>query len=202
MDDSPLTKEMENQFLNIFDNHKNDLDIIIIADYGHGLISDKVIDFVSCSKAFLALNAQSNAGNRGHNSISRYKRGDFITFNGAESKLEMKRKNLGESQFIDEIYSQLNAKSILITKGSEGIELFTIDSGSVKAPAFAPFVKDRVGAGDALLSVTSLLLAVGAPPEIVSFYANVVGAWSVTFVGNSKTLNRGELIKQIKSILK
>jgi hypothetical protein len=59
-----------------------------------------------------------------------------------------------------------------------------------------------VGAGDAVLSITSLLVFVKAPPEIVAFIGNIVGAWSTSFIGNEKNLDIGVLERQISSILK
>ena len=70
------------------------------------------------------------------------------------------------------------------------------------APAFANYVRDRVGAGDAVLSATALLSKVQAPPEVIGLIGNLVGAWAISFIGNEKSLQRGTLIKQIVSTLR
>jgi rfaE bifunctional protein nucleotidyltransferase chain/domain len=202
MDDSPLPEVIDKQFKELILDNLVNSDIVIVADYGHGLISDKAIQVISSSSKFLAVNAQANAGNRGFNSVSRYKHGDFITLNGSEAQLEMRRKHFEIDDFVLDLFENSKSKQILITKGSEGLVVYRKPNLRFPAPALAPFVKDRVGAGDALLSITSLLSCVGAPEEIIGFYGNLVGAWAVSFLGNEKSLLKGDLIRQVTSILK
>jgi bifunctional ADP-heptose synthase (sugar kinase/adenylyltransferase) len=125
-----------------------------------------------------------------------------MTFNGFEFEIEIKRQNLSESSFIKNLHLEYGVSTILITRGSRGTEIFRKGCNPIKSPAFAPYVTDRVGAGDALLSISSLLTAANCPPEIVGFLANVVGAWSVTFLGNSRHLEKSVLIKHVTSLLK
>lgn len=202
MDDSPLPNNLENDFIELITNNLKHVDLVIIADYGHGLISDKTTNFISNSNKFIALNVQTNAGNRGFNSLDRYSNIDFITLNGGEAQLEMRRKHFEMKDLVKTLKEKTHASNILITRGSEGLILYPSEEPFYKAPALAPYVKDLVGAGDALLSVTSLLVSIEAPLEIVAFYGNVVGAWAVSFIGNEKSLNKGGLERQVRSILK
>jgi rfaE bifunctional protein nucleotidyltransferase chain/domain len=198
-DPLPVTKDLE--FIQIIKEKTRDVDVVIIADYGHGLISDAAIKYLTTSKKFLALNTQVNAGNRGFNSVSRYSRADFITLNGNEAQLETRRRHTDIQIFINSLQSKMGAKQILVTKGASGIELYDAEQNICKSPALAPYIKDRVGAGDAVLSVTAPLAYLNAPAEIISFFGNLVGAWAVTFVGNEKSITKGNLIRQITSIL-
>jgi len=202
MDDTPLSTELDNNFIKLVKQNINNADVVIVADYGHGLISDNTIKCISDSNKFVAINTQANAGNRGFNSISRYPRANFITLNGGEAQLEVRRRHFEISSFIAELHQKTGAKQILVTKGSEGIEIYSQNKALQKAPALAPFVKDRVGAGDALLSITSLLTSIGAPEDIIALYGNIVGAWAVSFIGNEKSLDKGSVSRQITSILK
>lgn len=202
MDDSPLQQEVESEFLSRLHEATAQADVVIVADYGHGLLSDSSVAMLSSLPTFLAVNTQSNAGNRGFNSVSRYPRADFVTLNGAEARLEVRRRHVDLGEFIPSLQSKLRAKEVLVTLGSDGLDLYTQDAGISHAPALAPFVRDRVGAGDALLSITALLSAVQAPPELIGFLGNLVGAWAVSFVGNEQTLDRGTLARQVNSTLK
>lgn len=202
MDDTPLSTELDNNFIKLVKQNIDNADVVIVADYGHGLISDNTIKCISDSNKFVAINTQANAGNRGFNSISRYPRANFITLNGGEAQLEVRRRHFEISSFIAELHQKTGAKQILVTKGSEGIEIYSQNKALQKAPALAPFVKDRVGAGDALLSITSLLTSIGAPEDIIALYGNIVGAWAVSFIGNEKSLDKGSVSRQITSILK
>ena len=74
--------------------------------------------------------------------------------------------------------------------------------GFVEVPAFAGKVIDRMGAGDAFLSLTALCVAQNAPTEVVGFIGNAVGAEAVAIVGHRKSIERAPLFKHIESLLK
>jgi rfaE bifunctional protein nucleotidyltransferase chain/domain len=202
MNDKPLEPIKDELFVNLINEKLNNVDLIIVADYGHGLISEEAIKAICDSDKFVAVNTQVNAGNRGLNSISRYPRANFITLNGNEARMELRRKHIQIETFVNNLRKNMGALSILISKGNEGIDIYKDLESPISSPALAPFVKDRVGAGDAVLSITSLLVFVKAPPEIVAFIGNIVGAWSTSFIGNEKNLDIGVLERQISSILK
>lgn len=202
MDDSPLPWKEEKNFIQEIIDAATDADVVIVADYGHGLISDASIRALTELSLFLAVNTQVNAGNRGFNSVSRYPRADFVTLNGLEAGLEVRRRHVDFSTFIPAMRVRLGAAGILVTLGGSGLNLYSQDGSIIHAPALAPFVTDRVGAGDAVLTITALLSAVGAPPALIGFLGNLVGAWAVSFLGNEKSLDRATLSKAIMSTLK
>jgi cytidyltransferase-like protein len=202
MDDNPLPDSVEKDFIKSIAENIKPVDLVIIADYGHGLISDNSIKFISNLNKYVSINAQANAGNRGFNSLNRYSNANFITLNGGEAQLEMRRKHFDINNLIDELRERNESATVLITRGGEGIDFYALGKSVHKAPALAPFVIDRVGAGDALLSITSALASVGTPAKILNFYGNLVGAWAVSFIGNEKSLEKGLLIRQVRSILK
>ena len=202
MDDSPLSLEADEEFSQAIRDAATDADVVIVADYGHGLISDASIQTLADLPLFLAVNTQVNAGNRGFNSVSRYPRADFVTLNGLEAGLEVRRRHVDLSTFIPAMQVKLGAVGILVTLGGSGLDLYSQDGSISHAPALAPFVTDRVGAGDAVLTITALLASVGAPPVLIGFLGNLVGAWAVSFLGNEQTLDRGTLSKAILATLK
>ena len=202
MDDSPLPLEAEQDFSQAIRDVATDADVVIVVDYGHGLISDASIQALADMPLFLAVNTQVNAGNRGFNSVSRYPRADFVTLNGLEAGLEVRRRHVDLSTFIPDLQIKLGAAGILVTLGAAGLDLYSQDGSISHAPALAPFVTDRVGAGDAVLVITALLSAVGAPAVLIGFLGNLVGAWAVSFLGNEQTLERATLSKAILATLK
>lgn len=202
MDDSPISLQVEERLISAIEECASKSDVVIIADYGHGLLSDRVISYVCGLDVFLAVNAQANAGNHGFNSLGKYHRADFATLNGGEARLEVRRRHLDLDQYIPMIRERLGAQAVLVTQGGSGTYLYLNDGEAHPAPALAPFVKDRVGAGDALLTVTSLLMYLGAPAPLIGFLGNLVGAWAVSFLGNEQTLDLGTLKRQATSILK
>ena len=53
---------------------KYNYDLIILADFGHGLISDDIIKHLSKKTKFLSINVQTNSENRGYNFVTKYKK--------------------------------------------------------------------------------------------------------------------------------
>ena len=79
---------------------------------------------------------------------------------------------------------------------------YSKDEGFINIPAFTQQVVDRIGAGDALLSLTALCIAEQMPVEIAGFIGNVVGAEAVMTIGNKTPIERASLFKHIVSLLK
>ena len=61
---------------------------------------------------------------------------------------------------------------------------------------------DKVGAGDSVFVIASLLARVNAPLKVIGFLANLVAAHEVSQLGHQRSLERSDLLKHAKSILK
>ena len=60
----------------------------------------------------------------------------------------------------------------------------------------------EVGAGDAVLCVTTLALAAGAKGEMIPFIGNIVGAEAVQILGNQRAIDRIPLYRHVECLLK
>ncbi len=90
---------------------------------------------------------------------------------------------------------------MLITRGQQGCVCYHKGEGFFEIPSFTNRIVDRIGAGDALLAVTSLCAAQAAPIEIIGFIGNVVGAQAVEIVGNRSAISSATVFGQIESFL-
>ena len=102
---------------------------------------------------------------------------------------------------IEKLKAITHADLIQITLGQEGSVLYS-NKHFAKAPAFASAVKDSVGAGDAVLSVTSLMAYKNSAPEVIAFVGNCVGSLAVEIIGNEHPVYKKDLTKFIKHLLK
>ena len=68
-------------------------DLIVISDYGHGLITKKLAKLLCKNSKYLALNAQTNASNIGYHTIQKYKGVDCVVMNETELRHELRDKN-------------------------------------------------------------------------------------------------------------
>lgn len=177
-------------------------DVVIVVDYGHGMLSKEAIDILCSQSKFLALNVQSNAGNLGYHTISTYPRADFICMTEGEARLETRDRRGDLKKMVRAVSEKMNCDRIVVTRGNNGNLAYDTAQGFVETPALTKHVVDRVGAGDAFLSVTSLLAAKGAPMDIIGFVGNAVGAQAVASVGNRSAIERVPLIRYIETLLK
>ena len=58
--------------------------LVIIADYGHGMFTPRIIDLLSREARCLAVNTQANAGNHGFNTVSKYPRANYLCISESE----------------------------------------------------------------------------------------------------------------------
>ena len=98
--------------------------------------------------------------------------------------------------------NQLNVKKGTITLGVDGsIVGDTSENKFTYTPAFSIEVIDTIGAGDAFLSITSLLAKQGASTAEIGFIGNAVGAMAVKILGNKSYIEKIPLLKYLKTIL-
>jgi len=174
---------------------------VIIADYGHSFFNSRLIAHLENLNSFIAVNTQMNAGNRGFNTISKYGRADFISLNGGELELEFKTKELDYPRVLPIIMDKMKSSFAVVTLGSKGLLVFD-DSGNYSyTPGLADKVIDKVGAGDAVFAVASMLAFQNAPIEIIGLVASICAAQEVSSLGHKSALNLVDLKRYIKGLL-
>lgn len=177
-------------------------DVVIVVDYGHGMLSKEAID-VLCSKSrFLAVNAQSNAGNLGYHTISKYPHADYVCIAENEIRIEARDRRGDLKSMVLDVSEKLASDQVVVTRGNKGCLCYDKDEGFFEVPAFAGQVVDRMGAGDAFLSLTAFCVAQNAPMEVVGFIGNTAGAHAVATVGHRSSIERLPLFNYIESLLK
>lgn len=202
MDDHLLSGDSEDQLLAVLGEQIDKYDVVIVADYGHGMMTPKAVELICGGPAFLAVNTQSNAGNRGFNTISKYRRADYVCLANHEIAIETRMRDRDLGDLLVEVSQRIDCRKFTVTRGSEGSLHYDAELGFTEVPAFATRATDRVGAGDAVLAVTSLLACQSAPWDVVGFLGNVAGAQMVTQLGNREPISPIALTKSLISLLK
>jgi rfaE bifunctional protein kinase chain/domain/rfaE bifunctional protein nucleotidyltransferase chain/domain len=198
----PLDRDDEEALCAALNEHLPRYDLVIVVDFGHGMLSKRAINIL-CEKAkFLAVNAQSNAGNLGYHTVSRYPRADYVCIAENEIRLEARDRHGDLREMVLEVSRKLKSKRVIITRGKNGCLCYDEGEGFFEVPAFAGQVIDRMGAGDAFISVTALCVAQEVPMEVAGFIGNAVGAQAVATVGHRRPIERAPLFKHIESLLK
>lgn len=202
MQNEQLTAELEEQFLRKLEELLPEHDVVIVADYGHGLLTNRAVHLICARAKFLAVNTQVNAGNRGFNLISKYPRADFVSLGEPEVRLDARKMTGDMAAIMRTAATRMGSKYFLVTCGSAGCLCCDQEQNITEVPAFAIRVVDRVGAGDAVLSVTSLCAALGIPPEMLGFIANVVGAEACRIMGHRFSIDPTSVFRHVTSLMK
>jgi rfaE bifunctional protein nucleotidyltransferase chain/domain len=202
MSADPLPEELVQNLLNNLKKIIYDYDLILVADYGHGLITGAMVDFLCHRASYLAVNTQANAGNRGFHTILRYPRADFISLARHEIKLAFRDRQSPELELMTVLQGKLNPKTLLVTCGSDGLKALT-ETEYVQTPALTTrTVIDRVGAGDALFAATALAAWLKCPLELLGLIGNIAGARQVETLGNNASLAADTVKKALTAMLK
>ncbi|MFH0754954.1 MAG: PfkB family carbohydrate kinase [Candidatus Omnitrophota bacterium] len=197
-----LSAQVEDDVCAYLNEHLKAFDMVLVADFGHGLITRKIVD-VLCEKAkFLAVNVQTNSSNIGFNLITKFHRADYICIDEPEIRLACQDKHSDVKDLIIQISQKLRCDKIVITRGHRGSLAYSKKDGFKLVPIFSKEVLDRIGAGDAYFSITAPCVCQGHAMETIGFIGNVVGAIKVLIVGNRSSVEPVPLYKYITTLLK
>lgn len=175
-------------------------DVVVMADFGHGVFEEEVLGGLQWIEKFVGLNVQTNSSNFGFNVYSKHKRWDYLCLDTREVRLALHDRHDNPLSLAREVHS-IEGKPLSITLGSNGA-VFLKDYESYKSPAFSDQVIDATGAGDAYFAITTVLLASGCKPALVPFIGNVFAGLKTKIIGNKSSVSKASLLKACASILK
>lgn len=202
IDDDPMPTELQQKVDEKIADTIDGADVVIVTDFGHGLLGRSSIDLLTKKAKFLAVNCQSNSANMGFNLITRYSRADYVCVDAPEARLAISDRVSNAGDLAKQLLDVIDCPKVIITQGKHGC--VTYERGGIvhTIPAFTKTVIDTVGAGDAFLSVTAPLAAAGGAMHQIGFIGNVVGALKVQIVGHRQFIEKPDLVKSITGLLK
>jgi rfaE bifunctional protein nucleotidyltransferase chain/domain len=202
INDQPLPGEVQDQLMEHLTQNLPKYDVVVVADYGHGFLGPRAIEALASGARFLAVNAQTNSANGGYNLVTKYPRADYVCIDEQEFRLAMHDRTTPVMNLLETMGSKMDYRTITITRGHRSTITYNRDAGNCQIPIFSPTVVDRMGAGDAFLSVTAPCVAAGLPLDLAGFIGNAVGAIAVGIVGNKAAVERVPLLKFVTTLLK
>lgn len=201
INDAPLEERDEAELCSLVEERLHNADAVVVSDFGHGLCTPELRHVLDRSGKFLAINTQINAANIRFHAISSYPRADYVCINEGELRLDARERVAPLSLLISDLTRKLGCERILVTRGQLGV-VYYADGSEYASPSFATRVVDRVGSGDAVLALSAVAVASGAPSDVVAFIANVAGAQKVQVVGNRSSIEKVATYKFIEALLK
>lgn len=177
-------------------------DLVLVCDFGNGFTNPHIIDEIANLPNFLALNTQTNGGNRGYNAVTNYRRANYIALNEPEIRLSTHDRTSSLEGIATDLAQVMDCQNICITQGVKGVYCYSANGNSMQIPAFAANSVDRIGAGDCFLSLSSLCLAKKYSSELAAFIGSVAAAMSVQIIGNKEAIKKVPLCKFITRLMK
>ncbi len=174
------------------------VDAVIISDYGYGTVTTRVLEH---------LRAVARRAGAIVTVDSRYELPRFTGLTAAtpnEAELEaLVGTPVDDERSVEkagrQLLERLDARLLLITRGSRGMALLEREGGSTFMPIHGTDeIADVTGAGDTVISVFTVALAAGATPAEAATLANVAGGLVVMKRGTA-TVSAAELAQALAS---
>ncbi len=202
LDNHQMLKKEEELFLKRINEDIGNTDSVLVIDYGHNLLSERIINKLNNLKNKTIINTQVNSSNIGYHNMNKYKNVEIFFINELELRHEMKDRISSIENLILSFSKKNNFNEIIVTCGQQGALYFNSKNKKfVKCPAFGTKIVDKVGSGDTMLSMISLLKHKKIEIELSLFIASIAAIQSLESMGNSKNLNKIELLKTIDHIM-
>lgn len=197
---APLAQDDFSQFLDYIKKKICDVDLVLIEDYGKGVIIpellEEVIKLAKLHNKLITVDPKEEH-------LSYYKGASVITPNYQEALKAVQSlcpqktekddlRNVGKK-----LLQKLKCKAVLITLGEKGMCLFEKEKIS-HIPTVARDVFDVSGAGDTVIAVFSLALCAGATMQQAAYVSNYAAGIVVGKIGIS-TITQEELIKKMSN---
>lgn len=188
-----LGHEMEEALLQRVRQRLPGVDACVLSDYGKGVVSPRLAGEVI--RLATALGKPVVVDPKGRD-YTRYRGAKVVTPNVHEVELALGCTLDNNHDLMAagrRLLSELGGAALLITRGAEGMTLFSNEDRAIHVPSIARSVYDVTGAGDTVVAALALGLAAGAELKIAVRLANCAAGVVVGKPGTA-TLTVEELL--------
>ena len=201
--DEILNKKNEKEFNKKLLSLIKKNDIVIVSDYGHGLISERSAKIICKHSKFLALNAQVNAANIGYHTISNYNNFNTLIINEKEIRHEMRDQITDVKILIKKLSGHKNINNLIVTRGGKGSILYNKRKNKFfYCDGYATNITDKIGAGDTMLSIIAPCIKSNIDNDISLLISSLAAAQSIENFGNKYSIKKMSILKSLENILK
>lgn len=184
----PLSHRTETRLLAAVDQEIAEAEAVILSDYGKGVIGPKLLAraIAAARRRGIPVTVDPKPEH-----FRKYRGVTCVTPNTSEAWACMRREpKPGQDALVAlgrEILKTLNSRSVLITRGPDGMSLFEPHGKVTHIPTVAREVFDVSGAGDTVISTFTLSLAAGAPLTRAAVLSNQAAGIVVAKLGTATT---------------
>lgn len=200
--DDLISGELEERILTLLRERAPQFDLVMVADFGHGLVTPRIIELLGQIAPKLAVNTQTNAANRGFNLITKYNAPALACLDEEEARLAMQDKLSDLDAIALRLHKALGGQRLIVTKGRRGMLALEPGQEPLHTPILSAKEVDTVGAGDAVFAYTAPCIAAGLPLDVTAFIGSAAGALAVQIVCNKESVEKFALLEFIQTLFK
>lgn len=193
-----LTEEEHASLIHAFESRLDNCDVVILQDYNKGVLTDRLI------KSIIAL-----ANERSIPVAVDPKKKNFFAYQGVtlfKPNAKELRDGLGvHAETIDELkqaaiglQKRLHCKYLMVTLSEQGVIILN-DGDFYHIPAHPRHILDVSGAGDTVLSVAALSMAIKKDAKTIAELSNIAGGLVCETVG-VVPIDKDKLLKEYNRI--
>ena len=198
LDNKNFYKLLNKKLTESYKNH----DIIIVADYSNNFFDLNSLVKIRKSKKFISGMSQKNSNNSSFHTLKHLNKFDLICINEGELRSELRDNKSNIDQIAKEFLKKNELKFLVITRGISGSILFDHKLNKYFCPSFNSRPIDKIGAGDAMLAILSILLKNKIDPRICLLIASLASSKVISYLGNSYSINKMELERDLEFLFK
>lgn len=196
-----VSKDIEKKIFESVRESIGKTDLIIFSDFSYGVLTKNIINTITTmgieKNILMAADSQSSSQ---VGDISKFKNMTLVTPTEREIRLSLNDFESGLVVLSQKLASKTDAKYIFTTLGSEGVMIYNNSSEGLltdNIEALGVVVKDVSGAGDSLLTCSSMSLAVGADIWRSTYLGSLASAIQVSRIGNIP-IKKDEILKELE----
>ncbi len=168
----------------------NNYDVVIVADFGHGLC-----DKLNINDGFYLM-CQTNSNNFGFNRVSKWKnyRKKGVCIDEREASLQINKKlDFNIKNNVLSLYNyELNCENLFITIGKQGA-IYTNGNMIVRQHIFKSQIIDTIGAGDTFFAFSCIASNIMNKKDIL-IIPSLAASLSTTWICNAESITKQKLI--------
>lgn len=177
-------------------------DLIIIADFSNNFFNSNTLKKVNQSNKFIAGMAQKNSNNSVIHTLDHLKNFNLLCINEGELRNEVRDSKNKIEEIAKKFLRKNNLKYLIVTKGIDGSLLIDQKLNKYTCPSFSSKPVDKVGGGDSMLAIMSLLLKNNINPSIALLIASLIAANVVNSIGNRYSASRQDINRVLEYLFK
>lgn len=195
-----LDHKLEKKILLYLTKNLVKFDQVIVNDFGHGLLTEKIIKLIQKKSSYLCVNVQTNSSNNGFNFVTRYKKAFYISIDEPEARLATQIRYSPIGDLFKALRNKINYKLCSITFGKNGTNISN-KKNFIFIPVISKNPVDTLGAGDAYFAISSIFSKyLIKHHSLIGLLGNIAASLKIQYLGHRTYINKDKFFAYLKTL--